>query len=164
MGDSLEKKQLSIRKRHREFLRLFALSGFDERKKAECAMMAGYSPRYAQDRANQILNNPKLNDLLQQIMADRGLELEEVVDEHSRILTSGMHPFRPKMPDNMARLKAIDMAYKAFDVMPSAKVDIHKTVDAKYNMTIEDVRKMEQVTGEKIIDAKIVEEDDIEPL
>lgn len=164
MAESLAMDQLAIRKRHREFLRLFAESGFDERKKAECAYKAGYSMKYAQDRANQILNNPKINDLLQQIMAERGLELEMVVDEHKRILTSGMHPFRPKQPDNIARLKAIDMAYKGYDVMPSTKVDVHKTVDAKYNMTIEDVRKMEEVTGEKIIDAETIEEDDIEPL
>jgi len=70
------------------------------------------------------------------------------------------HPFRPSQPDNEVRRKAIAMAYDIFDVKPPKKIEVGKADQFDIELDFEDVQRIEAYTGEELLDAEIIEEDE----
>ena len=147
--------------KQRAFLKHYVAVGFADGKGTECAIRAGYSPKNAASRASELKRNPIVQTAMQKALADKGLSLEAMAGEAKRLALDSKHPFAPNMPDNEVRRRTIEMAAKLYDAFPSQKIDINKT-EARYDMTIQDVKRLRDYKAEQIIDAEIIEEDGIE--
>lgn len=155
-------KEGELTKRQGVFYELWAKTGFDPKKKTDCAKRADY-PFPAQS-AYKILRSPRVNELMQKEMIDQGYTPQEAIAELKRLSFQSMNPFRPKMPDNAERRKSIKMGLDMFDAFPAQKIDIRKT-EAHFELSIEDVKKLDEELGrETVIEAEVVEEEEeVEP-
>ena len=154
-------KEGEFTKRQGAFFKNWARTGFDMKKKTDCARRAKY-PFPAQS-AYKILNSPRVNEAMQKVMIEEGYTPQEAIKELKRLSFDSMNPFRPKQPDNTERRKSIKMGLELFDAFPAQKVDIRKT-EAYFELTVEDVKKLDNDLGRKTpIDAEVVEEEEVEP-
>jgi hypothetical protein len=99
---------------------------------------------------------------MQEALDKEGLTLKALAKETTRLALKSMNAFAPGMPDNECRRRTIEMGAKLYDVFPSQKIDIRKT-EARYSMTVQDIKRFDDYKTEKILDAEIIEEDGIEP-
>ena len=135
--------------RREEFLRLWRSTGFDPKKKIDCGIQAGYnestirSPRGPSKTIRDII--------VREMDRTKGLTVKDVVQVHANQMAA-MNAMRPDMPDNSARLKAVDMAYKIRDAYPNPRIQISSERTQNVNISIETLQAAEAATGEKIID------------
>jgi len=149
--------------RQRTFLKFWQATGYSTDKRKECMVRAGYSPNSS---FSQLTKNAKgtLRDLLDK----EKLTLKGLIKEHSRIAFGAMSPAHPEEPDDAVRLKAIKLGYGMHDVAPTQRVRVDSKEDKNVTISLETVRKIQEIKGENIIDI-LPEEDngascDIEPL
>jgi len=169
VNDKIVKPTLFTQKQQM-FLKLWGEKNFAKDAMTECALKAGYTLSSAKTIFYQFLKyDSPMRKALLQAMEENEFSIENTVKEHKRITFESMHPFRPLQPDNEVRRKAVAMAYKLFDVDPPKRVEVSKAQQTEVELDFEDVQRIEDYTGEDLIDAEIIEEDnadreDMEPL
>lgn len=157
----MAKQTRALSKKQRLFLKYYSETGFADGKGAECVKRAGYSPKNAAQTACQLKRSPIIKTAMQEALDNEGLTIKAMAKEATRLALNSMHPFAPTSPDNEVRRRTIEMAGKMHDVFPSTKIDINK-VEARYNMTAGDLKKLDDYKAGQIIDAEIIEEDGVE--
>jgi len=147
----------------RDFLHLYAATGFDESRKAECAVKAGYSKSSANVMANRVLEHPAFRDIINQELDIQGITAPRLVRKIDELLEC-KHPLAPDMPDNKEQRETLKMTIQIRDGFPPKKVDIRK-VEARYDLTDEDKERLDKVDwGDDVVDGEVVEEEEaIEP-
>ena len=156
-------KEGELTKRQGAFYELWATTGFDPKKKNECARRAEY-PWPAQ-AAHKIVHSQRVNDLFKGEMIRQGYTPEKVVEELDRLSFKAMNPFQNKMPDNKERRESIKMGLQLFDAFPAKKLDIHKT-ETHFDISVETVKELDKELGRvTVIDVEPVEdeEEEVEP-
>lgn len=151
---------------HVKFITEWANMGFpkEAEKKAIALRIAGYTGNSPATQARNIINNPQNVKCIRFLMEKYDMGFPDLLKKHKEILNA-THPFRPKQQDREVQRKGLDMAYKLGDYYPAQKVDIKKRTDASYSLNVRDIKRIEDCTGEKIIDAEIIEEEEgIEPI
>ncbi len=156
-------KEGALTKRQAVYYELWAQTGFDPKKKTECARRAEY-PWPAQS-AYKIAHSTRVNELMKEEMIRQGYTPEKVISELKRLSFEAMNPFNPDMPDNRERRESTKMGLQLFDAFPAKKLDIHKT-ETHFDISVETVKKLDDELGrETVIDIKPIEdkEEDVEP-
>jgi len=156
-------KEGELTKRQGVFYELWAKTGFDPKKKTECARRAEYP--YPAQSAYKIAHSSRVNELMKNEMIRQGYTPEEIIMELKRLSFKAMNPFQKKMPDNKERRESIKMGLQLFDAFPPKKVDIHKT-EAHFDINVETVKKLDEELGrETIINVEPVDEgeEEVEP-
>ena len=155
-------KEGELTKRQGAFYELWAKTGFNPKKRTECARKAEY-PWPAQ-AAHKIVHSNRVNELMKNEMIRQGYTPEEVITELKRLSFTCMNPHQPDMPDNKERRESAKMGFQLFDAFPAKKVDIHKT-ETHFDISLETVKKLDEELGrETVIDVEpIEEEDEVEP-
>jgi len=150
---------LRFRKKQRDFLLLYAATGFDETRQKECLLKAGYSKSTAKTGANRILNMPVYREFILGELEKQNISAERVVSKIDELLDC-KHPFRSNMPDNKEQRETVKMLLQVMDAFPPKKVDIRKT-EARYELTGEDLERLnkENWGDEKVIEGEVVEEE-----
>jgi len=148
----------------RDFLQLYAATGFDETRKTECAIKAGYKGDSAVVSANRVLEHPAFRDLINQELDIQGISAPRLVRKIDELLEC-KHPLAPEMPDNKEQRETLKMTIQIRDGFPPKKVDIRK-VEARYDLTKDDKERLDGVDwGEDAVDGEVVEEEEvIEPI
>lgn len=153
-------KEGELTKRQGAFYELWAKTGFDPKKRTDCAKRAEY-PWPAQ-AAYKIVHSTRVNDLIKEEMINQGYTPEKLVGELKRLTFNSMNPFKSNMPDNRERRESTKMGFQLFDAFPAKKVDIHKT-EAHFDISVETVKKLDEELGrETVIDVKPIEEEEEE--
>lgn len=153
-------KEGELTKRQGVFYELWAKTGFDPKKRTECAERAEY-PFPAQS-AYKIAHSSRVNELMKNEMIRQGYTPERVIEELERLSFRSMNPFQHKMPDNAERRKSIKMGLDLFDAFPAKKIDIHKT-ETHFDISVETVKKLDEELGrETVIDVEPIEEEEEE--
>lgn len=156
-------KEGELTKRQGVFYELWAKTGFDLKKKTECARRAEYP--FPAQAAYKIVHSSRVNDLIKEEMIRQGYTPEKIIEELDRLSFKSVNPFRPNMPDNKERRESIKMGLQLFDAFPAKKIDISKT-ETHFDLTLEEVKKLDEELGrETIFEAEVVkeEEDEVEP-
>ena len=159
MGKHINKRQPT--EKQRLFFKYWKETKFAEGMAAECARKAGYAITNAKQRAHELKKNPTIRTAMQEALIEKGLDFDSIAGEAKRLALDSRPPFAPDMPDNEVRRRTLEMVGKMHDVFPSHKVDIRKT-EARYDLTATDLKRLDDWDAEKIIDAEIIEEEDIE--
>lgn len=143
----------------RDFLKFYAATGFDESKKAECAVKAGYSEKGARARANRVLAHPVFREIINQELDDQGINAKRLVNKIDQLLEC-KHPFAPNMPDNKEQRETTKMALQLRDAFPPKKLDVRK-LEARYDLTDEDKERLDKIDwGDEVVDGEIVKEEE----
>jgi len=149
--------------KQRAFLKFWQATGYSSDKKRECMIAAGYSPTTS---FSQIEKSAK--GTLRDLLDEEKLTLKGLVKEHKRIVHGAMSPAHPEKPDDAVRLKAIKLGYGLHGVAPTQKVRIDSKEDKNVKISLETIKKIQEIKGENIIDVLPEEDDgaicDIEPL
>lgn len=156
-------KEGELTKRQGAFYELWAKTGFDPKKRSECAERAEY-PWPAQ-AAWKIAHSQRVNDLIKEEMINQDYTPAKLVKELKRLTFNSMNPFKPNMPDNKERRESTKMGFQLFDAFPAKKIDIHKT-ETHFDISVETVKKLDEELGrETVIDVEPIkeEEEDVEP-
>lgn len=158
--------RLKVRKRMRDFLQLYAATGFDQSKKIDCAVKAGYARSGASHMADRALDHPVFREVINKELDRQGiLNPDRIINKLDQLLEC-RHPFRPNMPDNTEQRKTAEMVLKLGDAFPPKKVDINKR-EVRYDLTPEDKERLDKVDwgDDKAVDAEVIEEEELlEPL
>jgi len=153
-------KEGELTKRQGAFYELWAKTGFDPKKRTECARRAEY-PFPAQS-AYKIAHSTRVNELIKEEMIRQNYTPEKLVGELKRLTFDSMNPFRSNMPDNKERRESTKMGFQIFDAFPAKKLDIQKTT-AHFDISVETVKKLDEELGRNtVIDAEVVEEEEEE--
>lgn len=147
------------------FLKLWSAKGFTRDSQVPCMIAAGYTVKSAKTlMQNFRTHDTPMRRAILEAMDNADFKLNDIVCEHKRITFEAMHPFSKTMPDNEVRRRAIGMAYDIFDVKPPKKIEVGRAEQIETELELEDVLRIEEYTGEELIDAEIIEEKDDEEL
>jgi hypothetical protein len=126
------------------------LSGMNKR---QAAIIAGYAPSTASIMAKRLTDRLSCNRIFIEEAQRQGLTIEAIIGEIKRGTTQAMHPQYPSQPDNFNRRAYTDMAVKIYGGYAPTKYDIRaESRELSIDLTVEDLRKLEQDTGEKFLD------------
>jgi len=126
------------------------LSGMNKR---QAAIQAGYAPSAASIMAKKLTDRLSCNRIFIEEAQRQGLTIEAIIGEIKRGMTKAMHPQHPEQPDNYNRRAYTDMAVKIYGGYAPTKVDVYKdSQEFSVRLSIEEVRRIEEYTGEKLID------------
>lgn len=121
--------------------------------KRQAAIQAGYAPSTASIMAKRLTDRLSCNRIFIEEAQRQGLTVEAIIGEIKRGMTQGMHPQYPDQPDNYNRRGYTDIAVKIYGGYAPTKYDMCSESRAvSIDLTIEDIRKLEQDTGEKFLD------------
>lgn len=144
----------------RDFLKLYAATGFDQSKKIDCAVKAGYSEKSAKVMADRSLAHPVFRDIINKELDEQGINAERIVNKINELLEC-KHPFNPQVPDNREQRETLKMTLQLRDAFPPKKVDVRK-LEARYDLTDEDKERLDGVDwGDNVVDGEIVEEEEV---
>lgn len=147
----------------RTFLKFWQATGYSTDKKKDCMEAAGFSPNTP---FSHLAKNAK--GVLRDLLDEEKLTLKGLVREHKRIVHGAMSPAHPDQKDDAVRLKAIKLGYGMHDVAPTQKVKVDSREDKNVTISLETIKKIQEIKGENIIDVLPEEDDgaicDIEPL
>jgi len=156
----LEKIQ-TFTSKQQAFLEIWKRRKFAKEAMVPSMLEAGYTISSARSMANEFHHHDTpMRRAILKAMNDADFTIEKTVQEHKRIAFEAQHPFRPSQPDNEVRRKAIAMAYDIFDVKPPKKIEVGKADQFDIELDFEDVQRIEAYTGEELLDAEIIEEDE----
>lgn len=147
------------------FLKLWAEKGFTRDSMIPCMVRSGYTIKSARSMKGywNAYDTPMRRAILE-AMQKADFTIDKTVAEHKRLAFESMNPFSKNMPDNETRRKSIGMAYDLFDVKPPKKVEVGRADQVETELELEDVLRIEEYTGEELIDAEVIEEKDDEEL
>jgi len=126
------------------------ISGMNKR---QAAIQAGYAPSTASIMAKKLTDRLSCNRIFIEEAQRQGLTVEAIIGEIKRGMTEAMHPQYSDQPDNYNRKAYTDMAVKIYGGYAPTKVDVYKdSQEFSVRLSIEEVRRIEEYTGEKLID------------
>jgi hypothetical protein len=134
----------------RMFFELWKETGFDWSRRSECMKKAGYADSTIKSSAARKAIIKPIRDIILDTMEVKGLTVTKIVETH-RDQLDAMSAANPKMPDNGARIKAVDMAYKIMGAYPDPKIQIESR-SIKVNIDMETLAAAQEASGENIID------------
>jgi phage terminase small subunit len=128
------------------------LAGMNKR---QAAIQAGYAPCTASIMAKRLTDRLSCNRFFIEEAQRQGLTIEAIIGEIKRGTTQAMHPQYQSQPDNFNRRAYTDMAVKIYGGYAPTKYDVRsESRELSIELTVEDIRKLEEDTGEKIINEK----------
>lgn len=130
-------------------------TGFDPDRRRECADVAGYSNNTA---IAQIEKTPLIRRRVEKAMERSNLTPVRVCEKLSDLLDC---TDRDDNPDNGNQLKAVEIVNKLGNYYPTPKLEIDKR-EQSVKLDITTIRLAEELSGEKILDAEVVEQAEIE--
>ncbi|HET6453487.1 MAG TPA: hypothetical protein VFI02_03705 [Armatimonadota bacterium] len=129
----------------------FQETGYDLSTLRDCALQAGYPPANItpaiQKALKKIANNPKL----QQALKKQGVTMSRVAKKLDELLEA-KHPQYPEQNDNLAQGKALELAVKIMDAMPSQKIELDKTETHVIQIAPETIAAIQRAKGIPVID------------
>ena len=131
-----------------------AKKDFDFGALEACALEAGFAPgEDLRARALSSLRRFSSNEHLQAALHKQGIDYDKIAQKLSDL----MEATEPKYgkPDNPSQLKAIELAIKVHDAMPSSKIQIDRHDKHEFVVTDEireRIRKARQIEAEVIVD------------
>lgn len=128
-------------------------SGFDLSKVRQAALDAGVSAGEANATATRALKKISNNPLFQKALKKQGVTMDEMARKLKELMDA-KHPQYPDQNDNLAQLKALDMAMKATDIYPSTKIELDKTETIQIILSAEVIHAVERAKGIKVIDVE----------
>jgi hypothetical protein len=134
----------------KRFYSLWKETGFAWDQRAACMVKAGYAETSAKTGAFRRDVSKSIQEHVISVMDRKGLTLSKVVETH-RDQLGAMSAANPKMPDNGARIKAVDMAYKIIGAYPDPKIQIEKR-SISVNIDMDTLMDAQEASGERIID------------
>jgi len=138
--------------------------GFDKSKRQLARKLAGYAPSlYPVIDAKKTERAITKNEEFQEIMKKKDITKERLAEEMKRLAFNSMSPIRPSMPDNEVRRRTVGMGIGIYGGFPDKRIDIHQQ-SAHIDLTVEDLKSLEEYNKEKIIEGEIIEEEDLETL
>ncbi len=141
-----------------KYIKALKKFNFDPTKVKEAKKLAGYSdktPVWAVEKG--------IKGQLREAMERSGMTISNLTMEHSKQV------FSDDTPEGV-RKSSIEMAYRLHDAFPATKLNVNsRSENINFEVPIESLQQAEKLTGEKIIEAEVVEEDtpdsdDIKPL
>jgi hypothetical protein len=132
-------------------IKRIADSGYDLAYAKRAAIEAGVAPGQAVGATNRALRKIANNPLFQKALKRQGVTMETMAKKLLDLMNA-KHPQFPEHDDNMAQIKALDMAMKAHEVYPSLKVDIEKNETHQIIISAEIIHAVEKAKGIKVID------------
>ncbi len=121
----------------------------------ECALLAGYAPgedlRY---RAIKGLHQFSSNELMKAALHKQGIDFEHIAKKLAELMEA-KHPKYDTMPDGPTQLRAVELAIRVHDAMPSTKlkIDRHDTHEIVVSDDIQDrIRRARTIEAEVIIE------------
>jgi hypothetical protein len=133
----------------------FAETGYDLSRLRECAIQSGVdkdsAPAAARRAIKKIANNP----LLQRALKKQGVTMRRLAEKLNELLDA-KHAQFPERNDNMAQGKALELAVKIMDGMPSQKIELDKTETHVIQIAPETLAAIQRVKGIQFIDVESV--------
>ena len=149
-----------LRDRQIRFLNLYQATGYDPSQKVNCAHLAGYKGPQAGYLATKAKT---VRAILLEEMEKAGLSLGAIVSTHAQMLKANKEgKYRESVPDNFTRMRAVELGYEMMDAMPEKKHSVKSQSMNVHRFQIETLKRAEEATGESIIDADMVEEEELE--
>jgi len=142
------------------FLKLWQATGLDKTKAKECALRAGYSDGSSNGIVAQILSSPVVRSQILLEMERQGITVRKAVGVHKGLLNA-KSVVHPTQPDHNARARGLSMFYQLVDAFPEKRVSIKEHSEKEFKISIDVIRRAEQVTGERILDAEVVEPEEM---
>lgn len=143
---------MMLTRKQQDYYVFWSKTGFDPDRRKECMVAAGYSEN---TYPSMVEKSTHLRELIYKSMSRHGLTPDTVCKK----LAEKLECLDPKTeaPDNSNQLKAVDMTCKLGDFYPSQKVDVTKR-EEYFKVDIQTIRLAEKFSGEKILDAEVVED------
>jgi hypothetical protein len=130
-------------------IKRFTESGYNFGELGKCAKEAGVSAQFATKALKKLSNNP----LFQKALKKQGVTMERMAQKIAELMEA-KHPQYPTQNDNLAQIKALDMAMKAADVYPSQKIELDKTETQHIIISAQVIQAVERAKGIKVIDVE----------
>lgn len=126
-------------------------AGYNLAAAKKAAVEAGVAPAQASAAATRALRKIANNPLFQKALKRQNVTLDTMARKLSQLMDA-KHPQFPEHDDNMAQLKALDLAIKAYDAMPAQKIELDKTETHQIIVSAEIIHAVERAKGVKVID------------
>lgn len=131
-----------------KYIKALKKFNWDPTKVKEAKKLAGYS-----DRTPVSIVEKGIRGQVREGMENAGMTISNLTMQHSKQV------FSDDTPEGI-RKSSIEMAYKLGDYFPATKLDVNsKSQSFNFEVPIESLQQAEKLTGEKIIEAEVVEED-----
>jgi len=145
-------------KRDAKFIKLWSDAGFDPALKVECARTAGFSPSSAKTSTGKIVNSIIQNSKMRRELKRAGVDMRRLALKISELMDAPhplVKPYKDAegnlhfMPDNLAQLKATEMAAKIHDVFAPLRIQEDKTETKQIVLTAEVVHRLERFNEQR---------------
>lgn len=146
-----------LTRKQQDYYVYWSKTGFDPNRRKECMVAAGYSEKTP---PSLVENSTRLRHIIERSMARNGLTPDRVCEKLAEKLECTDPQY--EKPDNKNQLRALDLTCKLGDFYPSQKFEVRKREEF-VRLDMVTVRLAEELSGEKILDAEIVEEKQIAP-
>lgn len=142
-------------KDHR-FVKMFEASGFDFSKRSQIAVAAGFQPgATAKANAGRIIKTLANNKAMQRALKRHGVDNNKLALKIKELLDCE-HPAFVGRSDNMAQIKATEMALRVKDAFPPTKVEVDKTEKKEIVISAEVIERIEKYERFKNVDLSCV--------
>lgn len=146
-----------LKEKELKFIQLFSETGFDLKKREDCAVKAGYSPGMGGIiQSSKIIRKISANEALKKSLEKQGITFDRLAEKLSELLEAE-NPFKEGKPDNFIRHKAWESAIRVMDANPPQKLKIDKHETHEFIITDEilaDEKKAEEIGG--YVDAEVI--------
>jgi hypothetical protein len=134
-------------------IKRIADSGYDLTRAKQAALDAGVPENAVAGATTRALKKLSNNPLFQKALRRQGVTMDTMAKK-LKDLMDAEHPQFPGRPDNLAQIKALDMAMKAKDIYPSTKIELDRTDTVNIVISAEVIHAVEKAKGVKIIDVE----------
>lgn len=152
-------------RKQQTFLKLWSAKGFTRDSMIPCMVEAGYTIKSAKGLMGYWnSHDTPMRRAVLQAMDKADFTIDKIVEEHRRITFEATNPFRPNQPDNEVRRKSIGMMYDILDAKPPKKIEVGKAEQLEVELDLDDIVRLEEYTGEELIEGEVVDDEELEPL
>lgn len=151
-----ENDMMELTDRDHKFVKLFEASGFDFSKRSELATAAGFPPgMVSRANAGRIIKTLANNKAMQRALKRHGVDNNKLAMKIKELLDCE-HPAFVGRPDNMAQIKATEMALRVKDAFPPTKVEVDKSEKKEIVISAEVVQRLEKYERFRTVDLEAV--------
>lgn len=129
----------------------FTDTGYDISKLRDCALESGYGARDVNSGIQRALRKIANNPRLQQALRKQGVTMSRLAKKLDSLLDAKSAQF-PGRDDNLAQGKALELAVKIMDALPSQKIELDKTETHVIQLAPETIAAIQRVKGIQVID------------
>jgi hypothetical protein len=147
-----EENMMNLTEKDHQFVKLFQASGFDFSRRSQLAVAAGFAPgATAKANAGRIIKTLANNKAMQRALKRHGVDNNKLALKIKELLDCE-HPAFIGRPDNMAQIKATEMALRVKDAFPPTKVEVDKTEKKEIVISAEVIQRLEKYERFRNID------------